>query len=1027
MTAFRPASASLLAVLSLSLGAHAAGIQTDIRYLSGKGPATAVPWDFKVSDGRRSGAWSTIPVPSNWEQHGFGGYDYGESEKQHAERGQYRTTFAIPKAWQGRKIKLVFEGVMTETTVKINGVVAGPTHVGGFYRFTYDITSLIKPGAGNVLEVDVAKRATDKLTDVAEGKGDYWTFGGIFRPVWLEAAPAASIEHTAIDAKADGTLNANVRLDGAPDGAMLEVQILGANDKPVGQPVLVAAAANALTVAATLPTPKLWTAETPNLYKLRLTLRQGTQALHTTTTRFGFRTFEARAGDGLYLNGKKIIVKGVNRHSFRPATARALDPEDNLADARLIKSMNMNTARMSHYPPDPAFLDAADELGLYVIDELSGWQKAHGTEIGRKLVPEMVNRDVNHPSILFWANGNEGGWNRELDNDYALYDPQKRPVLHPWELHGGVDTKHYPNYELLTKRLQGPNLFMPTEFLHGLFDGGAGAGLDDYWKAMMASPYGAGGVIWVLADEGIERTDRNKRIDAFGTYAPDGIVGPRHEKEGSYYAVRRIWSPVQIDTPTLDSQFSGKLNVHNHYDFTPLSDVRFSWKLVRYPAPGTKESKHQILATGNAAPASVAARAKGELDLKLPPDWRDKQADAIEVTAVGADKQPLWTWSFATPALAQRLADTPPPGEAPTIDVTTGQLSLVAGKVRASFNPATGALIRLQDGDRVAALSNGPRLTYARPADGVEVAWLPTASAEEGVYRLASAQQASIIEVEPAFDKSVAYASFKLEISADGVRWKTVFDGAKRAVDGKGYPFPPQQVAAVRLSGIVDANGKPVALKSWRIGHAAARFPDARVTGNGIEGGTTGATSWVESRTSGGLKFRWTMARDGALTLDYSYPLDGPVQYHGVTFDLPESDIASMRWLGEGPFRVWQNRLHGTWLGVHETRYDAQQPGLEWRYPEFQGFYAGVRWARLETRSGGLTVSANGQDGYLRVGTPRVSHVHTTVEFPAGDLSYLHAIPAIGSKFIPSQQLGPSARWATAKGDYKGSLTFRMR
>jgi len=126
-----------------------------------------------------------------------------------------------------------------------------------------------------------------------------------------------------------------------------------------------------------------------------------------------------RPGKGLYLNGQRILLKGVDRHSFRPETGRSLDREDNYADARLVKSMNMNAVRMSHYPPDPAFLEAADQLGIYVLDELSGWHHAHDTDVGRRLVREMVERDVNHPSILFWDNGNEGGWNRELDGEFA--------------------------------------------------------------------------------------------------------------------------------------------------------------------------------------------------------------------------------------------------------------------------------------------------------------------------------------------------------------------------------------------------------------------------------------------------------------------------------------------------------------------------------------------------------------------------------------------------------------------------------
>jgi hypothetical protein len=121
--------------------------------------------------------------------------------------------------------------------------------------------------------------------------------------------------------------------------------------------------------------------------------------------------------------------------------------------------------------------------------------------------------------------------------------------------------------------------------MHALYDGGGGAGLDDYWRAMMASKVGAGGVIWALADEGVARTDHDNRIDPYGTYGPDGIVGPHHEKEGSYYAVRQIWSPVQLDPATLDQAFDGKLAVHNGYDIVSLDRVRFQWQLLRFATP----------------------------------------------------------------------------------------------------------------------------------------------------------------------------------------------------------------------------------------------------------------------------------------------------------------------------------------------------------------------------------------------------------------------------------------------------------
>ena len=188
---------------------------------------------------------------------------------------------------------------------------------------------------------------------------------------------------------------------------------------------------------------------------------------------------------------------------------------------------------------------------------------------------------------------------------------------------------------------------------------------------------------------------------------------------------------------------------------------------------------------------------------------------------------------------------------------------------------------------------------------------------------------------------------------------------------------------------------------------------------------TTG-NDWVEVRGAFGVdRARWTLTAAGELRLDYSYSLEGLFTYHGITFDLPERNVSSMRWLGQGPYRVWQNRLRGTWLGLHETTRTELQPGESWTFPELQGFYAGVQWARIATTDGSLTLINGTPDStWLRIGTPRVSHSATTVAFPAGDLSILHAIPAMGSKFITPENSGPRSQPAKARGSYAGSLTF---
>ncbi|HEY0944262.1 MAG TPA: glycoside hydrolase family 2 TIM barrel-domain containing protein [Opitutaceae bacterium] len=1027
-------------------------VETLRQYVSGHGPSDAVPWEFFCTVGRNSGRWTTIPVPSQWELQGFGGYTYGEGDRRTDERGLYRTRFTVPSAWRDRRVRLVFEGVMTDAAVKVNGRPSGPLHQGGFYRFSHDITALVKFDDENLLEVEVAKASADPLVDDAERRADYWTFGGIFRPVYLEAVPAEAIAHAALDARADGALAIDVELDAVRTADRVEAQVETVDGAPVGarfSAPVPAGGSGRVKLATRIEAPRLWTAETPHLYRVQLRLLKGSEILHTRTERFGFRTFEVRPGEGLFLNGTRILLKGVNRHSFRPATGRALDRDDCYEDARTIKAMNMNAVRMSHYPPDEAFLEACDELGLYVLDELAGWQREpYGTEVGRRLVRAMVQRDVNHPSILFWDNGNEGGWNRDLDGEFARYDPQGRVVLHPWELFNGVDTKHYPNYALFTERLRGPHLFMPTEFLHGLYDGGHGAGLEDYWRALTASRVGAGGFLWVYADEAVRRADRDGRLDAFSTYAPDGILGPNLEREASFHTIRDLWSPVEIEAPTLDERFDGTLSVKNHYAFTSLAACRFTWALQRF----TMETKPKILAEGAAESPAIVPGGTGKLALTLPQTWR--QADALALTVLDPAGEELWTWVWPAPALATRLAARPAEGgPEPKVLAREGVFELQAGNLTAAFEASTGLLRTVRRGDRTYSLTNGPRLAWARPPsedpqwielqpaaaaviaafDGdAQTVW--SAPAEEAVLvgRFATAQLANEIEVDLDYHAGLGWAGFTLEISADEQHWTTLYAGSRRQADGERYPFPPQRVAAVRISAPRTADESALRVREVRIGYANARFPGqpaaVRVTSGSGRNPETGAMeAWIDAPGAGGLsRVRWTLQREGALRLDYRYELEGPAVYHGVTFDQPEEAMLDLTWLGQGPYRVWKNRMRGGWLGVHRTERRVFQPGEAWPYPEFAGYYAGLRWARLRTAGGDITVTSLRPDVFLRVGTPRLDHKHTSPEFPAGNLSFLHAVPPIGTKFKPPGELGPASQWAEASGRYEGTLVFRF-
>jgi hypothetical protein len=901
---------------------------TEIQMLSGHGSDDAVPWDFYCSSSLAnnrnctnapgSGNWSTIPVPSNWELQGFGTYYYGTDNafgRGPAETGFYRRSFELPTGWAGKRISIVFEGSMTDTDVKINGMSAGPTHQGAFYRFRYPVTPLLNVTGANLLEVTVADESSNVSVSNAERSADYWVFGGIFRPVYLEATPPQSIDQIAIDARADGSLSVNLTLQGVAADAELTARVFDAQAHPVGDLLSapVTAGQTSALLSATVPGIQTWSAETPNLYRVLVSLEAGGQPVHQVLETIGFRTVEVRTGNGVYLNGKKVLLRGVNRHSFWPTTGRALNDSISRDDVALMKSMNVNAVRSSHYPPDKHFLEAADRQGLYVLDELAGWQHAYDTAGGTPLLREMVAFDANHPSVIFWDNGNEGGWNVALDAVFGQLDPQHRAVLHPQQFSSGIQATHYPAYGGVQAGLSGANIFMPTEFLHGLYDGGGGAGLDDYWALMRAAPRAAGGFLWALLDEGVVRTDQTLRtIDTKGNQAPDGVVGPYREKEGSFYAVREIWSPVQVTLGALPDSFA----VENRYDFTDAGAVLFRWQLVDFsfadPAAG-----HSVVAQGTARTGSIAPGASGALSLTgVPASWPQHQALLLSAEDAGGQTIGQWSWMIApASSLRQKLVASIGAAPASCPGVAGGAtLTSTAAGIAYTFNTATGLLAGVARGGATLALSNGPTLTSG--------------------------------------------------------------SGGARAT----------------------ANGP---LQSFT---AAAQGADCLLTAT-----YAGALSQVV----------WQVMSSGWLRLSYRYALTGAHDLYGVSFDYPEARVQSAQWLGKGPYRVWKNRMKGTTHDVWTRDYNDNIPGATWIYPEFKGYFAGVDWARLFTTEGVVHFVFESDDTFLRLYSARDGAAPQTTQmvFPppitaggAAGISFLQAIPAIGTKFDAAAALGPQSQ-----------------
>ncbi|MFC4144197.1 sugar-binding domain-containing protein, partial [Pedobacter mendelii] len=207
--------------LTLNLNAQ----ETQYQYLSGKDKDHTVTWDFFVNTGMKSGTWDKIQVPSNWEQQGFGTYNYYKDTQNPEETGQYKYKFKVTKSNSDKEIFIIFEAAMTEAEVKINGKSAGVIHQGGFYTFQYNITPLLNFDGENLLEVKVSKQSTNKSVNNAERKADFWLFGGIFRPVYLKILPKAHVDRIAIDAKANGSFNLDAYTENAPLGSVLKAQV----------------------------------------------------------------------------------------------------------------------------------------------------------------------------------------------------------------------------------------------------------------------------------------------------------------------------------------------------------------------------------------------------------------------------------------------------------------------------------------------------------------------------------------------------------------------------------------------------------------------------------------------------------------------------------------------------------------------------------------------------------------------------------------------------------------------------------
>ncbi|RKR08034.1 beta galactosidase small subunit [Maribacter vaceletii] len=893
--------------------------KTEIHYLSGKDKDNLVEWDFYASEGRKSGKWTKIGVPSCWEQQGFGAYNYGSDDvKTRAkEYGLYKHTFNAPIEWKNNDVKIVFEGVMTDAEVKINGKLAGEIHQGSFYEFKYAISKLLNYGKENLLEVKVNKVSANESINHAERDADFWIFGGIYRPVYLEVSPKNNIERVAIDAKANGVINTDV-FTTSKKATSVKMILSDANgnkiqDLSVTENSRVNGKWNVSTKANNI---KTWNPEFPNLYTLTIQILNKKNAiLHSINKRIGFRTVEILEGDGIYVNGERIKFKGVNRHSFHPKSGRTTSKAWSIEQAQQMKDMNMNAVRMSHYPPDVHFLEVCDSLGLFVIDEICTWHNPMlDTKVARKIIKETVVRDVNHPSIILWANGNEQGWNPEVDGDYTKWDIQNREVIHPWSIFNKTNTIHYSHYHsLINDSYSKEKILFPTEFLHGLYDGGHGAGLDDYWNIMWNLPLSAGGFLWDFADEGIERTDRNNELDLQGNKAADGIVGPYGEKEASFFTIKEIWSPIYIEDRFINKDFNGIFRLENRYHYTNLDKVSMKAKWLKFSSPNGKKNA-TVLSESEVKLPNLAPSSKGKFTVDKPENWQS--ADAFHLTAIDQYGKEIFTWSYPVSRpkkINNSIIDYSGNGKV-KVETKDKDIKVETNDITYLFSKETGILKEVKKENTIIPLNNGPII-------------LNQNNKVEDVKITSTNNNVQIEVVYEKTDKSPGWSTIK-EYASDIIKW------------------------TIHANGLIDLQVK---FKGYR----------------NLKG------------------------------------------FRGITFSFPEEEVEGMKWLGDGPYRVWRNRMKGTKFQVWENDYNNTITGESgFVYPEFKGFFSSLYWSELKGKNNnGFIVYCKTPHTYLRMLTPDApadnKREKVIPKFPKGDISFVMNVPGIGTKFQYPESTGP--------------------
>jgi beta-galactosidase len=626
------------------------------------------PLDF-YRPGFDDSAWSTMPVPSNWQLHGFDipiytniTYPWPQDPSKPPQVpytfnpvGSYRLRFTVPPEWKGRPVYLHFDGVDSAFYAWVNGEKLGYSE-DSRTPAEFNLTPHLKPGT-NVLAVEVYRFGDGAFLE----DQDMWRLSGIFRDVYLWTTPRQHLRdfevHTNLDeAYRDATVAIQAQLSNSTDKSAkvtVTAALTDANGAPAGKAAtteveIPASAESGLQLSIQLTNPRKWSAEDPYLYKLLLTVRDASGAvLEAIPQNVGVRKVEIKEGRFL-INGRAILVKGVNRHEHSEDSGHYVPLESMLKDIRLMKQFNVNAVRTSHYPNTPEWYDLCDRYGIYVLDEANIECHHYGNDVRNRLtndpawqtayldrVQRMVERDKNHASVVIWSMGNESG---DGPNAAAAYqwtkqrDPSRPFHYEGTTSHGGsnadINSFMYPT-PARVKQLaaQRPNMpLILCEYEHAM--GNSSGGLKEYWDIFYSGTNAQGAFVWDWVDQGIKlpvpgeyrANTAQSTFLAYGGWWEDksgvrndndfnnnGLVSADRKPHPGLYALKYVYRYLHVQPVDLGA---GKVKVKNWYDFINPKDL----------AEGTWEVKAggRTVAAGKLPALDIAPRQEAEYTLALP-------------------------------------------------------------------------------------------------------------------------------------------------------------------------------------------------------------------------------------------------------------------------------------------------------------------------------------------------------------------------------------------------------------------------